>query len=236
MDVIEVHPPADIFVEPGNKTGPYSNVIQTWLRMLNKGYRIPGVVNTDAHYNFHGSGWLRNYIKSSTDDPSQIDTMEMVHESEHGHVIMTNGPFLEVTATSGEKKAIAGDDLAAKDGKVSLAVRVQCPNWFDIDRVQVLINGKLFEEHRFTKRETAGKFKATGPVKFEETIEVTLTEDSHLIVATIGDESKLGPVMGPERGDDKPVALSNPIFVDVDGGGFKSNGDLLGLPFPYKAE
>ena len=30
-----------------------------------------------------------------------------------------------------------------------------------------------------------------------------------------------GPVMGPEHADDRPVAVSNPIFVDVDGGGFK---------------
>jgi hypothetical protein len=34
--------------------------------------------------------------------------------------------------------------------------------------------------------------------------------------------------MGPEHAEDKPVAVSNPIFVDVDGGGFKPNGDTLG--------
>jgi hypothetical protein len=31
-----------------------------------------------------------------------------------------------------------------------------------------------------------------------------------------------------------PFAVSNPIFVDVDGGGFKPNGDDLGVPFPVK--
>ena len=34
--------------------------------------------------------------------------------------------------------------------------------------------------------------------------------------------------MGPEHADDRPVAVSNPIFVDVDGNGFKPNGDSLG--------
>ena len=97
MDVVEVHPPQGIFSERGEKVGPYLNAIFPWLRMLNTGYRIPAVVNTDAHYNFHGSGWLRNYIKSSTDDPAKIDVMEMVHEYEHGHVIMANGPYLGVS-------------------------------------------------------------------------------------------------------------------------------------------
>ena len=235
MDVIEVHPPADILAPPGTKTGQYGNVIQSWLRMINKGYRIPGVVNTDAHYNFHGSGWLRNYVKSSSDSPSDIGTMEMVHESEHGHVIMTTGPYLEVTASSGDATAIAGDDLKATDNKVSLKVRVQCPNWFDINRVQVVINGRMSADHNFTRRTTAGKFD-NGVVKFDETIEVELEQDAHIIVATIGDGLKLGPVMGPDHGEDVPVALTNPIFVDVDGDGFTPNGDLLDLPFPYKAE
>lgn len=234
MDVLEVHPPADIFAAPGTKTGQYDNVIQSWLRMMNKGYRIPGVVNTDAHYNFHGSGWLRNYIKSSSDIPREINTMEMVHESEHGHVVMTNGPFLEVTATSGGETAIPGDDLAATDKKVVLQVRVQCPNWFDINRVQLLINGRLSEEHQFTRRTHANQFRSDGAVKFDESIEVELSEDAHIIVATKGDGLKLGPVMGPVHGEDAPVALTNPIFVDIDGDGFQPNGDLLDLPFPYK--
>ena len=148
---------------------------------------------------------------------------------------MTNGPFLEVTATSGDKTAIAGDDLAAEDGKVTLAVKVQCPNWFDINRVQVLINGRLSDDHHFTRRTTPDRFSSDGAVKFEQTLEVELEEDAHLIVATIGDDLKLGVVMGDERGEKAPVALTNPIFVDIDGDGFKPNGDLLGLPFPYKA-
>jgi hypothetical protein len=31
-----------------------------------------------------------------------------------------------------------------------------------------------------------------------------------------------------------PCAYNNPIFVDVDGGGFKANGDLLDWGYPSK--
>jgi hypothetical protein len=34
--------------------------------------------------------------------------------------------------------------------------------------------------------------------------------------------------MGPEHAADLPIAVSNPIFVDVDGGGLKTSSDTLG--------
>ena len=41
-------------------------------------------------------------------------------------------------------------------------------------------------------------------------------------------------VMGESQGNRPPIAVSNPIFVDVDGGGFQPNGDELGIPLPRK--
>ena len=79
---------------PAGKT--QNNTIVNWLQLLNQGLRIPGVVNTDAHYNFHGSGWLRNYVRCPTDDPAEVRTLDVVHAAERGHLIMSSGPFLEV--------------------------------------------------------------------------------------------------------------------------------------------
>ncbi len=98
MDVIEVHPLHTIFDPPTVKSdgGTRNNTIVNWLQLLNRGQRIPGVVNTDAHYNFHGSGWLRNYVRSPTDDPAQIRTLDVVHAAERGNLVMSSGPFMEV--------------------------------------------------------------------------------------------------------------------------------------------
>src|SRR5690606_17054251 len=99
MDVIEVHP-AGIFTPPPADISPrdkYEHPLFGWLQLLNLGYRIPAVVNTDAHYNFHGSGWVRNYLASPTDDPSQLSVAEIIHAAEHGHSFLTTGPFLEAT-------------------------------------------------------------------------------------------------------------------------------------------
>lgn len=233
VDVIEIHPPHLIFAEPTVQSNgkTYNNTIRNWLQLLNQGRRIPGVVNTDAHYNFHGSGWLRNYVKSPTDDPARVATLDVVRESEKGHLVMSNGPFLEVSLAAGENGSAAaagpGDDLAAPGGRATLSVRVQCPNWFDVDRVQVFVNGKPEPSLNFTRAGAGDRF-SSGPVKFDQTIPLRLEADAHVIVAAIGEQSKLGPVMGPEHGEDQPVAVTNPIFVDVDGSGFKSSGDELG--------
>ena len=114
-----------------------------------------------------------------------------------------------------------------------MRVRVQCPNWFDVDRVQVFLNGRPAESLNFTRQSAPEQFSA-ATMKFDREIPIHLDRDTHVIVAAIGEHSKLGPVMGPEHADDRPVAVSDPIYVDVDGGGFKANGDTLGK-LPVKA-
>ncbi len=143
------NPPAGRIFDEATYERPakrYNNTILNWLQLLNQGYRLTGVVNTDAHYNFHGSGFLRNYLKSPSDDPAQINTIDMVHAAERGNVIVTNGPFLEVLLEGTDDqgttvRAIPGEDLAIPSRNATLHVRVQCANWFDIDRVQVFLNG-----------------------------------------------------------------------------------------------
>jgi hypothetical protein len=237
MDVVEIHPLDTILQRPGSEVflATNRNPSFRWLQMLNLGYRISGVVNTDAHYNFHGSGWLRNYVRSATDAPAQIDTMEMVHRSERGQVVMTTGPFLEVIADNGEEKVGPGEDLLAKDGRVTIHIRVQCANWFDVNRVQILINGKLDDRYNFTRRKNGDRFRH-GVVKFDQQIPLELTSDAHIVVVTAGEGLQLGPVMGAERGRQMPIAVSNPVFIDRDGSGFEANGDRLGVDLPLVSE
>lgn len=238
VDVVEVHPPHEIFLPPARREDPRkpTATIVTWLQMLNLGYRVPGVVNTDAHQAFHGSGWLRNYIRSPTDDPARIVTADIVHRCERGTIVMTNGPFLEATLRAdggGEAPAEPGDEVSDADGRVTLAVRVQCPNWLDVDRVQVFVNGRPDPALLATRRDQPALF-SRGVVRFRHEFPVALDRDAHLVVAAIGDSATLGAVMGPQHAADRPVAVANPIFVDVGGDGFTSNGDLLGVPIPHQ--
>ncbi len=238
FDVVEIHPVPDILtLDPSITASNYkgNNRIYNWLQFLNQGYLLRGVVNTDAHYNYHESGWLRNWIKSPTDDPSGIKPLDVVRASEAGAVVMSNGPFLEVSMTEAGKKGrvIAGQDLEAPSGKILISARVQCPNWIDLDRVFVLVNGRIHPKHHYRKATHPNVFRS-GVVRFEERLELTLKEDAHVIVVAGAENSKLGRVHGPVWGEHTPAALHNPVFVDVDGGGFKANGDTLDHPLPVR--
>lgn len=238
MDVIEIHPvefALDLRPVATLNGKPYPNTVFAWLQLLNQGFRIYGVVNTDAHYNFHGSGGLRNWIQSPTDEPSRIQPMHVVHAAEQGRMVMSNGPFLEVwgSETGKSEKVTVGQDLVAKSGKVSLKVRVQCPNWLDVNRVTVLVNGRARPELSFTRDKNPDAFRSTA-VKFDRTLDVSLSEDAHIIVITGHPGQTIGKVMSNHK--NPPAALSNPIFVDVDGNGFQANKDTLDAPLPVKFE
>jgi hypothetical protein len=236
MDVIEIHPIDTVWTlrAPAQKPKDWSNRVFHWLQLLNQGRRIPGVVNTDAHYNLHGSGGLRNWLESPTDAPGDIQVMDMVHAAEHGHVIMSNGPFLRVFAKPANGDGdTAGGELSAPDGKVTLEIQVQSPNWIDVDEVFVLINGRIDAAHHFTRAQHANRFR-DGAIKFEGSFPLELKGDTHLIVVAGAPDKKLGPVQGPQWGEQHPTAMSNPIYIDVDGNGFAANQDTLGHPLPVK--
>jgi hypothetical protein len=240
MDVMEVHPLHTILdMQPTKVYNEklYNNTVFNWLQLLNQGHKVYGVVNTDAHYAFHGSGWLRNYIRSPTDDPARIVTADVVRACESGRVTMTNGPFLEATLVAeddeGERVAGPGDEVVDEDGRVTLAVRVQCANWLDVDRVQVFVNGRPDPALDATRRDLPAAF-SRGVERFRHDFSLALDRDAHVVVAAIGEGATLGVVMGPEHAADRPVAVTNPIFVDVGGDGFTPNEDLLDLPIPHQ--
>ena len=238
MDVMEVHAIDNaLSLGPiGTREGaPFHNRIFNWLQLLNQGFRIYGVVNTDAHYNFHGSGWLRNWIQSSTDDPAKIDHMELVHTAKRGRIVMSNGPYLEVTAheTGKTETVVSGQDLKVSSGKVTLKVRVQCPNWLDIDTLFVLVNGRKHAIHDYTREKNPDLFRG-GVVKFDRALEIDLKSDAHLVVVTGDVGGDLTKIYGKDMGKAQPAAMTNPIFVDVDGNGFVPNKDTLDHPLPVK--
>ncbi len=202
-----------------------------WLQMLNRGHRYAAMAVCDAHSVYgNGTGGWRMYMPSRSDEPPQIDWRENSRHAKAGHSILTTGPFLSVQTSDGTGP---GDTTRATAG-VQLRVKVQCTDWIDIDRVQILVNGRAVPALNFTRASHPDWFSA-GVVKFDRTIEVPLSEDAHLIAVVAGEKSDLSIGYGTSaQAEIKPFAYHNPIFVDVDSGGFTPNGDTLGFPLPVK--
>ena len=86
-----------------------------------------------------------------------------------------------------------------------------------MDEVRLIING----ERRII-------FPVKGEedtlIKFDEEIELKLKQDAYLAVEVLGDRS-LYPILQKQAKEDRynratlPYALTNPVFIDVDGNG-----------------
>ena len=227
IDAAEVWSAEILTLSPRYNTRDGANRTFGWLQMLNQGRRVWCVAVSDAHRIFgNGVGGWRTYVPSSTDRPSEIDHEEIVRNSKAGRMMITNGPFLEVSTADG----LPIGSTVISEGFVDLQVRVQTPNWMEVDRVQVLVNGRQPEQYNFRRQEVPGMFR-DEVVNFEETIRVILQRDAHLIVVAIGEGSSIERGWGLDpNGKMHPVAYTNPIFVDADRDGFEANGDTLGHP------
>lgn len=200
-----------------------------WRQLLNQGLRVTAVGVADAHSVYgNGVGCWRCYLPSSTDEPAKIDWAELSPHAKAGHLVLSTGPFLEVTTQNGK---IAGDDDRSTGG-IDLKVRVQCTDWMDIDRVQVLVNSRPDPKLNFTRATHPQMFK-DGVVKFDEKIHVPLQNDAHLIVVAIDEDGdqKIGYGTS-DYAKVRPCAYNNPIYVDANGNGFTPNGDNLGFELP----
>lgn len=217
MDVIEVHPPEDIFRDYEkdfkDQEARDRSRMKPWLDLIKSGRRIPGVVNTDAHYNWHGSGWLRNWVRCDTDDPAKITVKNMIDSLEDGRIIMSTGPYMTVQLHHDDlpNPAEIGDTISVS-GKAELEVRVQCANWLDVNRVEVFVDGKMVPELSRTRSTTPDAF-GDDVTKFNQRLPIDLKPGSFIVVAAIGEKLKLGRVMGQSYGNRPPVVVSNPIYI-----------------------
>jgi len=201
-----------------------------WRQLLNLGFRITPLAVADAHTVFgNGVGGWRMYLPSKTDKPAEIDwSGDLVHQARAGHIMLTTGPFLQVATSDGK---LPGDDVKVAGG-AELRVKVQCTDWQDIDRVQVLVNSRPEPSLNFTRKTHPQMFQ-DGVVKFDQKFFVPLKTDAHLIVVATHETMTLKTGYGSSsQARMHPTAYHTPIYVDVDGNGFKANGDTLGFDIP----
>ncbi|MCX5659247.1 MAG: hypothetical protein NTW19_05930 [Planctomycetota bacterium] len=196
------------------------NDVIDWLQLRAAGYRLPAVASSAARDNFHGVGGLRTYVASATDAPDKIDPLDVARAITAGHAFMTTGPFVEATLTTAEKAvAIPGDLVATHAPTAQLRVRVQCPNWIKLHRVEFWINGRVDPALTLDSATSPERF-AEGRVQFDQTIALQTKSDTQVVVIAFAhgpNYRRRGEADGKVA---RHVAVTNPIMVDAGGDGF----------------
>lgn len=196
-----------------------------WLQMLNMGYTIFGTANTDAHTVGNGTGSIFNYVYTKHDNPEEIDALEVAHQVKKGRLIMSDGPFMNVTLND----SLPGSNINAIDKKVNVSINISQAEWCHINTVNIILNGKIDSRYTYTKEKNSNLFDNNG---FKNDFLLNLDNDAIILVMAYHDKDNVGKLTG--KSNQMPIALSNPFFINVDGGGFKANGDMLGLDLPVK--
>ncbi len=131
-----------------------------------------------------------------------------------GKAFASNGPLLELRVNG---SSTFGDTTRAAGGVVDVFFSVRSAPWVEVSEVRLIINGER-------KIIFPVQAEASQPLKISEKIRLELKKDAYLVLEALGRRTLYPVVQQPaEAGQLKdaalPYALSNPVFVDVDGNG-----------------
>ena len=198
--------------------GPYfysSNyeAIEDWFHLLNRGYYFPLMASSDSHSIDRGEpGYSRTYVVYKGEEGDSLNWTALAQSIKKGRSFASNGPIVEFKVNN---TYTSGDTFTSSSGKVDIWIKVQSAPWISVDDVRLIVNGE---------REIIFPVKTEKEVieKFNKQFSLILKKDSYIAVEVLGKET-LYPVLqrssrtGLLEDAILPYALTNPVFVDVDG-------------------
>lgn len=250
FDIIEVVNGGSTRVENGQVLeNDLSLAGEDWMSMLSGGRRVVGVANSDTHDLRKPPGNPRTMVAGHQEGVSGI-----MAALAGGNAIMTTGPHLvaELIDASGSRAGL-GQLLTPTANTVTLRLRVETADWYQVDAVDVLGNvfvptppsgeplPTLVPPTPVVPKQVVRPNGGTAWVaEMDLLLDLSLLprsdRDSWVIVRVGGTQSNLFPVMvngggtldvtatTPEtflsnRRGLHAYAITNPIFIDVDGDG-----------------
>jgi hypothetical protein len=184
-------------------------VIDDWFSLLNHGHIVTATGNSDTHHlTYNIGGYPRNYVRVPDDRPQWTDSKQVARAVRNHHAFFTTAPFVRLTVGTGG----IGDLVAAPGGTALAEIEVQAAPWVSVDRVTLYVNGR--EAKRWPVP------ASSAAVRFHEKVEVSSPGSDGYVVVRVDGEKPLTPVVGDgKKFTVYPLALTNPVFLDVDGDG-----------------
>lgn len=191
------------FLDPANprRTGAFED----WLSFHNLGQRTTGVAVTDVH-GLELPGSPRTWLAVADDNPSTVPDEAISAAVLGGHAQFSAGAFVRATIAGGGP----GDDVSPGAGELVLDLLVQAHPEVDVTHAVVLANCDEVAEVLASDPH--------GNPKIDTTIALDLNEDAHVVIVVMGSEPMPRGMLSYPAAD-VPRAVTNPIFVDVDGDG-----------------
>ncbi len=197
-----------IEVLSGNAYDEYLMVRQDWFNILREGNKKFAAAGSGYNYvapQFAGSP--RTYVHYTEEI---FDEDNFLKEFASGHSFISTGPYLTVSVNG----QLPGSEVTKSDGKISLTVKVQAPDWIPVDELRIVVNGEVVK--------TIDLSTATGVVRYSGTLEVEVPDvpNSFVLVECGASLNNIAAGIYP-TGDFalvypgiQPIAFTNPFFVN----------------------
>ena len=212
--------------DPSAWFAEFKNVRTDWFNLLNletptqftKGLGLSsGVYSLDTPV-----GLARTYLNLGGSGLAQTDLSPVANALRSGAAVASTGPLLDVSVgTQGPGGLVAGPIAS-----VSLKANLWFATWIPVDEIRVVVNGSVIQTLHlsdFTQdTNDARHWSATITVPMAAN---TGGKDGWIVVEagvplTTTGAYKAGTPWNKVMKGIYPVAVTNPIFVDVDGGGY----------------
>lgn len=225
----------------GYSLSKFRKVAHWWFALLSRGVRWTGTAASDTHkQHSNQSGGPRTWVQmgAGKDSAATFDAAVFTQGIHSMAALASNGPFVRVTAIGPKgNKAGMGQTLAVSPGdEVRFEIEVQAPAWMSLDAVELYDTptntappaGKessevikpdqwvqllLGKEHL-----VPGVDKKTSRWLRTVQMKATAKADSYFVFMVKGAKALPAALVGGSAVT--PFACTNPIFVDVDGGGY----------------
>ncbi len=222
----------------------FPGVLESWFSLLDRGHRAAAIGTSDTHGTlFDEPGYARTllYLGPDRDEIGRFTERDIAQAVFARRTVASNAPLVELTVIGQDgQEARIGDTVRAR-GDAEVIVRVRSPSWAPVERIALWSNSQLVgqaevadgtrAEARFRlacTRDCWVVAEVTGSASLFPVVPATEFEplDTSVLFRALGAGLDLGalPLAGKLRPDAtevlRPFAITSPIWLDVDGGGF----------------
>lgn len=189
-------------------------VRRDWFNLLRRGYVFPLVGSSDSHeIDRDEPGYSRTWIYHGEKDRGDVTIEKLMQRVRAGHAFASNGPILDLLVAG---RYGPGDTFTPSGERVPVAIDVWSASWIEADSVRLYVNG--------VAQTVPVRTVADAPARHLRAQLQLQPERDVFIVAEVTGTGDLAPVVQSRIGADDevrvtPYALTNPVFVDVDGNG-----------------
>jgi len=219
--------------------------VDDYFRLIERGMLRAQIASSDSHGSLLEPGFPRTYFKSETDVPSSLELVRAVDSLRAHTVFTTYGPFIRATI---DGKTFGETTTGSAGSQIPMALNIQTASWFGVDRVEIYLNGLIAEVLTPNAgpdaiQDVLTEVALTLPDRDSWVVIIAMGLQDENLMAPVSLSRPFGevqlaniaagafsllPVISalfppdptvPDWSPTPPYAVTNPIYIDVDGNG-----------------